>query len=154
MTHKPLTKKPQSTAASFFRLHCLINSSDLTNIITTLQALNNSNPQDTTLVGGFILKTNSFSDTILNFEARYTYNLNLYTYDLVYHSNPSILIPSHFNSYDDISESILAFKLLVIESNHFLDTIQLISQTPDRHGYEEYVYDVPCRLKRKLETIS
>ena len=131
-----------------------MNSNDITATINTLQAINNSSPQDTSLLRGFTEDMNSFSDIILNFEAIYTYNLNLYAYELTYHSDPELLIPSHFNSYEDISESISTFESLVVEVNHFLDTIQLISQTPDLHDYETNVREVPCRLKRKFETIS
>ena len=81
---------------------------NLTTLIPTLQTQNNSSPQDTSLVGGFIHETNSFSDTVLNFEVKYSYNLNLYTYHLVYHSDPYQLIPLHVNIYDDVWERIIA----------------------------------------------
>lgn len=55
---------------------------------------------------------------------------------LVYHANPYLIIPSLVNTHDNIGDSIRSFENLIIEANHFLDTLQIINQTPDPNDFE------------------
>lgn len=102
--------------------------------------------------GGGITPYHYFNDTINNFLAQYTYHLNLYVYQLVSHSDPTLIIHTYTNSYNQIWESVTAFENLVIKVNRLLDTLQLFP--PDPNDFKEDVSEVPCRRKWEFKTIS